>query len=80
MVILFINYFRIVKEVLQITGIKRLSLLGLIKLRSTDLKDLFQNYSPLTTFKHCSHNLGPKLLVATKFLLPFSCIALLLQA
>lgn len=30
-------------------GIKMLSLLSLIKLRSTDLKDLFENKSPLIT-------------------------------
>lgn len=80
MVILFLNDFKIVKEVLQLLGIKRRFLLVLIKLRSTDLQVIFQNKSSLITSKHYSQHLDLKLLVTTKFLLQFICIALLLLA
>lgn len=43
----------------------------MIKLRNTDLKDLFENNSPLTTNKHYGKHLGLKLSVATKFLIVY---------
>ena len=52
----------------------------MIKLRNTDLKDLFENNSHLTTNKHYSKHLGLKLLVATKFLIVYllRCASILL--
>ena len=52
----------------------------MIKLRNTDLKDLFENNSPLTTNKHYSKHLGLKLLIATKYLIIYllRCASILL--